>query len=160
LHRRALKRETGSMARLIGAVALACGLAWSAAASVADDTSPAGLWRTIDDRTGQPRSLVRIYEEGGRFFGRIEKGLNPQQEALTCAKCTDERRDKPLLGMVILRNLKAEGGAYVDGDVLDPDNGTVYRCKLKLEEGGRKLVLRGFVGVAMFGRSQTWEREQ
>jgi uncharacterized protein (DUF2147 family) len=146
--------------RLFRGFWLAALLASGGMAIAADAGSPAGLWRTIDDKTGQPRSLVRIYEEGGRFFGRIEKGLNPQQEARTCAKCTDERRDKPLLGMVILRNLKAEGGEYVDGDVLDPDNGAVYRAKLKLEEGGRKLVLRGFVGVALFGRSQTWEREQ
>jgi uncharacterized protein (DUF2147 family) len=128
------------------------------AAAAAD--SPAGLWKTIDDKTGRARSVVRIYEEGGRFFGRIEAGFDPREDHRVCNLCTDERRDKPLRGMLILRNLKADGDEFVDGDILDPANGTVYRCKLRLEEGGRKLVVRGFVGIALFGRSQTWERTQ
>ena len=135
---------------------LAC---WDGAMHAADDASPIGLWKTVDDHTGKPRSVVRIYEEGGRLFGRIERGFDTREQDRVCDKCTDERRDKPLRGMVIMRNLRAEDGGYADGDILDPDNGTVYRCKIRLEEGGRKLVVRGYVGISLFGRSQTWERE-
>lgn len=130
------------------------------AARAADADSPVGLWKTIDDKSGRARSAVRIYEEGGRLFGRIERGYDPREDERVCTLCTDERRGKPLRGMVIMRNLKAEGDDYVDGDILDPDNGTVYRCRLRLAEGGRALVVRGYVGISLFGRSQTWERLQ
>jgi uncharacterized protein (DUF2147 family) len=126
----------------------------------AEADSPVGLWRTIDDKSGRARSAVRIYEEGGRLFGRIERGYDPREDDRVCSLCTDERRGKPLRGMVIMRNLRVEGDEYVDGDILDPDNGTVYRCKIRLAEGGQKLVVRGYVGVSLFGRSQTWERLQ
>ena len=135
-------------------LALACGTALAG-----EGDSPVGLWRTIDDRTGKARSVVRIYEEAGRLHGRIERGFDPREQDRVCDKCEDERRGKPLRHMVILLNLKAEAGEFVDGDILDPDNGTVYRCKMRLEEGGRRLVVRGYVGVSLFGRSQTWERE-
>jgi len=125
-----------------------------------DAGSPVGLWKTIDDKSGRARSAVRIYEEGGRLFGRIERGYDPAEDARICTLCSDERRGKPLRGMVIMRNLRADGDEYVDGDILDPDNGTVYRCKLRLADGGRALVVRGYVGVSLFGRSQTWERLQ
>lgn len=142
-------------ASLAGAAVLfACGMAVAG-----EGDSPVGLWRTVDDRTGKARSVVRIYEEGGRLHGRIERGFDPKEQDRVCDKCEDERRGKPLRHMVILRNLKAEGGEFVDGDILDPDNGTVYRCKMRLDESGRKLVVRGFVGVSLFGRSQVWERE-
>jgi uncharacterized protein (DUF2147 family) len=120
--------------------------------------SPVGRWKTIDDRTGRPRSVVRIVEEGGRLTGRIESGFDPAERDRTCTLCTDERRGQRLQGMVILRDLRADSDEWSGGDILDPDNGTVYRCKLRLEEGGRKLVVRGYVGVSLFGRSQTWER--
>ena len=125
-----------------------------------DTDSPVGLWKTIDDKTGRARSLVRIYEESGRVFGRIERGVDPRESERRCNLCTDERRDQPLRNMVILRNLKPADGEYVDGDILDPDNGKVYRCKVWLEDGGKKLVVRGFLGAPLFGRSQTWERER
>ena len=154
-----LFRASRIAGRALAAIALlACAL--GSAAIAQGNAAPVGLWKTIDDKTGKPRSLVRIYEEGGLLFGRIERGFDPAQQNRVCDKCTDERRGQPLLNMVILRNLKAAGdGEYADGDILDPDNGSVYRCKIRLEDGGKKLVVRGFVGVAMFGRSQTWERE-
>jgi uncharacterized protein (DUF2147 family) len=124
----------------------------------ADVIPVTGLWKTFDDNTGQARGLVRIYAEGGRIFGRIEGGVDPREAQRVCNLCTDERRDQPLRGMVILRGLRAEGDEYVDGDILDPDNGKVYRCKVRLEDGGRKLVVRGYIGISLFGRSQTWER--
>ena len=126
------------------------GIAWCCAAAAAGADSPLGLWRTIDDKTGKPRSVVRIYEENGRLFGRIVRGFDARE---------NERRDQLLRGLLIIRNFKPDGAEYVDGDILDPDNGKTYSARMKLEEGGRKLAVRGFVGISLFGRSQVWERE-
>jgi uncharacterized protein (DUF2147 family) len=139
--------------------ALLLALGAAAPAAQTDMSSPVGLWRTIDDKTGQPRGVVRVYEQDGKLFGKIERSLRPGEPPKVCGKCTDERKDQPLLGMVFLRNLKPVDGEYRDGDILDPDNGSVYRCKLRLEDGGKKLVVRAFVGFSLFGRTQTWERE-
>lgn len=124
--------------------------------------SPAGLWKSIDDKTGKPRSLIRISEADGVYSGVVEKGLlagESDAPEKICDKCTDNRKGKPLLGMVIMQGMKAKGDIYEDGTILDPDNGKVYKCKMKLDETGNKLEVRGFIGVSLFGRSQTWERE-
>ena len=142
-------------------VALALFIAAYAVAPAAqiDLTSPVGTWRIIDDKTGKPRSVIRIYEQDGKIFGRIERSLRPGVEPATCVRCTDERKDQPLIGMVFMRDLKLVDGEYRDGDILDPDNGSVYRCRLRLVDGGKKVIVRGFLGISLFGRTQTWERE-
>ncbi len=135
--------------------------AGSAAGSPA--ASPTGLWKSIDDETKQPKALIRIERRGDAYTGRIEKLLNPSEPDPKCTKCTDERKDQPIQGMTILTGLKASGddpGEWGDGHILDPNNGKVYRAKMKLAEGGRKLEVRGFVGVSLFGRTQTWLREE
>jgi uncharacterized protein (DUF2147 family) len=121
--------------------------------------TPVGHWRTVDDKTGKPRSIVAIYEQNGRLFGRIESSLNPQNAGRRCDRCKDDRKDKPIVGMVIVRGLAKDGDEYNGGDILDPDNGVVYRCKVRLMEGGGKLSVRGYVGISLFGRSQVWSRE-
>jgi len=123
------------------------------------ELSPIGRWRTIDDKTGKPRSIVSIYEEQGKIFGRVEASLNPETAGRRCDKCTDERKDQPIVGMVIIRGLQQKGKDYVGGDILDPDTGTIYHCKLRVVEQGARLSVRGYVGVSMFGRSQSWTRE-
>jgi uncharacterized protein (DUF2147 family) len=123
-------------------------------------SSPIGRWKTIDEKTGRAKSIVRLYEQEGRLFAKVEQNLTQGEESRRCAKCTDDRKDQPLTGLLIMRNMKLVDGEYRDGDILDPDNGVVYRCKLRLESGGTKLKVRGFIGVSLFGRSQTWEREQ
>ncbi|HVP65283.1 MAG TPA: DUF2147 domain-containing protein [candidate division Zixibacteria bacterium] len=120
-------------------------------------TSPVGLWKTFDDKTGEAKSLVRIYEQNGHYFGKVEKTLRPNAKQ-TCDKCKDDLKDKPIVGMVVMRNMKADGDEFTGGDILDPENGSVYKCKFKLEDGGKKLRVRGFIGFSMLGRSQTWER--
>lgn len=125
-----------------------------------DQTSPVGLWKTFDDKTGEAKSIVRIYADNGELYARIERPLGAGEESRTCTQCKDERRNQPLIGLVIMRHMKAVKGEYRDGDILDPDNGSVYRCRLRLEDGGRKLNVRGFIGLSLFGRSQTWERQQ
>ncbi|MCW5652908.1 DUF2147 domain-containing protein [Hydrogenophaga sp.] len=122
--------------------------------------SPVGLWKTIDDDTKKEKSLVRITESNGVYSGTIEKLLDPatKQDAV-CDKCTDERKDKPILGMNILRNLKQNAedkGIYDGGDIVDPNNGKVYRTRLKPVEDGKKLEMRGYIGP--FYRTQVWHR--
>ncbi|HMK84403.1 MAG TPA: DUF2147 domain-containing protein [Steroidobacteraceae bacterium] len=130
-----------------------------ASASEADPSSPIGLWKTFDDKTGNARAIVRIYEEHGRLFGRIERSFTPGAENRVCAVCTDERKDRPILGLVIIRNMQRTDGEYKGGDILDPDNGSVYRCKFHLDQEGTRLVVRGFIGISLLGRTQTWQRQ-
>ncbi len=129
-------------------------------AAVVDSTSPAGLWKTIDDKTGKPRGLVRIYEENGRLFGRVISSIDPAEANKSCIKCTDYRKDQPVVGMVILRSMQKRGEDYAGGDILDPETGSIYNCKLKLADQGRKLIVRGFLGVPWLGRNQVWLREE
>jgi uncharacterized protein (DUF2147 family) len=117
-----------------------------------------GLWESYDDHTGKASGVVRIYAERGKFFGRIEKSFTSGDDIAVCNACTDERKGQPIIGLVVIRNVKKEGESYVGGDILDPDSGTVYRCKMQLENAGSQLVVRAFVGVSLFGRSQTWQR--
>jgi uncharacterized protein (DUF2147 family) len=137
-------------------VALACA---GAASLTAAELSPEGLWKTTDDRTGKPRGIVRIYQENGALYGRVEATLDPAEARQVCDLCTDERRNKPVVGMIVMRGLRKNGGEYNGGDILDPDTGSVYRCKLRIEDQGRKLIVRGFIGFSLFGRTQTWTRQ-
>ncbi len=122
------------------------------------EAGPTGVWKTFDDKTGSAKALVRIFERNGQLFGTIEKGLQ-QREKHVCDLCTDERKGQPLVGMEIMRRMKKSGTEYAGGDILDPDTGKVYRCKMRLEDGGKKLVVRGFVGFSLLGRSQVWIRQ-
>jgi uncharacterized protein (DUF2147 family) len=128
-------------------------------ALAADASSPVGEWKTFDDKTGKARAIVRIYEQDGKLFGKIERSLVPGAESRVCAVCTDDRKDQSMLGLVIIRNMKRTDDGYAGGDILDPDTGSVYRCKLHLDQGGTKLVVRGFIGISLLGRTQTWERQ-
>lgn len=127
-------------------------------ASAAFASSPAGLWKTIDDKTGDPKALVRVTDVAGTVSGRIEKILNPKApKNEVCSQCRDERKDKPVLGMTILKDLKPDGtDEWSDGSVLDPKNGKVYRASIRLKDGGKKLELRGYLGP--FYRTQVWLR--
>lgn len=124
--------------------------------------SPAGLWRTIDDKTGNTKSLVRIKDLGGVFSGSVEKILDPSvSQQAKCEECKDARKDKPILGMTILTGMRAnDDGEWSGGQILDPKSGSVYKCKMKLLEGGKKLEVRGFIGFSLIGRSQTWVRAE
>ena len=133
-----------------------------AASALAQSDTPAGLWRTIDDKTGKDRSLVRIVDNAGVLEGRVEQILNRQPDDdpdHLCRKCEGERKDKPVIGMTILWGLKRDGQQWSGGEILDPKNGKIYRAKVKLVDGGKKLEVRGYIGISLLGRSQTWVRE-
>lgn len=141
---------------------LATGLCLAAASAAWAQPSPVGVWKTIDDSTGKERSLVRITDDAGVLTGRIEKSLNAGAEpSAVCSKCSDERKDKPLIGMALIRNVKpveGEAGTWAGGDITDPDNGKVYRVRLRPQDGGQKLEVRGYIGTPLLGRTQTWVR--
>ena len=120
--------------------------------------TPVGLWQTYDDHTGQPRGIVRIFEQQGRLYGDIQRVLDTDKPGAVCLKCTDDRKGKPVEGMQIIRGLAPDGNGWSGGTILDPETGTSYRCSIHLADGGRKLVLRGYVGISLFGRNQTWLR--
>ena len=140
------------------ALAAACLLALAAAAQA--QMSPVGLWKTIDDETGKEKSFVRIADSGGAVAGRIERVLDAAKADATCLKCTDERKDTPVLGMQILSGAKkTEGDAvWEGGQILDPNNGKTYKVRLKPVEDGKKLEVRGYIGP--FYRTQTWLRAE
>lgn len=137
---------------IAGALALAGMAAWA-------QNTPVGLWKTIDDDGKTEKSLVRITESGGVLSGKIEKIFDASKQDSKCDKCTDERKDQPVLGMVILRNLKQDPDdkeVWSGGEVLDPNNGKVYRSRLKPIDGGKQLQMRGYIGP--FYRTQVWQR--
>ena len=145
-------------------LAVACLLAGAAFGAAAQATSPAGLWRTIDDSSKKDKSLVRIVEANGVYTGKVEKIVDPDSpKDAVCKDCSDERKDKPILGMTIIRNMKQSGDdktVFEGGDILDPNNGKVYKSKMKLIDGGSKLEVRGFIGISLLGRTQTWVRAE
>jgi uncharacterized protein (DUF2147 family) len=128
----------------------------------AAELSPIGLWKTIDDNTGQPRGLVRIREVNGQYEAKVEKTFpKPGEETNPkCEKCEGARRNQPVIGMTILWGLTKHGDEYQGGEILDPENGKVYRSRMKLVDNGKKLDVRGFIGFSLFGRSQIWIREE
>ncbi|MGD0502983.1 MAG: DUF2147 domain-containing protein [Steroidobacteraceae bacterium] len=155
-----LRRASHAVSRLGIALVLSAIAALHVGISFAADvSSPVGEWKTFDDKTGKARAIVRIYEQDGKLFGKIERSMAPDAESRVCAVCSDERKDQPMLGLVIIRNMKRTEDGYAGGDILDPDSGWVYRCKMHLDEGGAKLVVRGFFGISLLGRTQIWERQ-
>lgn len=142
------------------ALALAL-VAGPAAAIAAELTTPVGTWKTIDDKTGQAKALVQITDSGGKLEGKIIKilksddGPNP-----VCKECDGERKNKPVEGMTILWGLSKDGDEWNGGQILDPKNGKIYKAKLSLDDGGRKLNVRGYIGFSLMGRSQVWQRQE
>ncbi|NMM20434.1 MAG: DUF2147 domain-containing protein [Rhodoferax sp.] len=122
--------------------------------------TPVGVWRSIDDKTGQPKAEIRISADaGGVLTGVVEKALKPSAEP-NCDLCADDRKGKPKLGMEIIRGAKKAEGKEVweGGKILDPDNGKEYTLRLTPIEDGKKLEVRGY--IAFFFRNQTWIRTQ
>ena len=138
-------------------VMFAAAVALLAEAAFAQAT-PVGLWKTIDDETKQEKSHVRISEAAGVLSGKIEKVLDPAKQDAKCEKCTDARKDQPVLGMTIVEGVKksADEPYWDGGSILDPNNGKTYKVRLTPKDGGKALEVRGFIGP--FFRNQTWVR--
>jgi len=118
-----------------------------------------GVWKTYDDETNQPAAIVEIAEKNGVYIGVITKLLDPNAPVY-CSKCTDSRKGKPVNGLEILTGLKKTGSSYSGGQILDPDDGEIYRAEIKLKDQGSKLELRAYIGIPLLGRTQNWTREQ
>lgn len=134
-------------------------MAASLLAQAAD--SPIGRWTTIDDNTGKPKSVVQIEQAAnGTLSGKVveilqsDKGPNP-----VCDKCDGALKGKPIKGMTILWGLKPNGAQWDGGTILDPAKGKTYKAKITLADGGKKLQMRGYIGIEALGRTQTWVRE-
>ena len=142
-------------------LSIALTTSFTAAAVAADAASPVGLWKTIDDKTGKPKSLVRITEANGELRGTVEKLFREPSEEQNplCDKCTGDKKDKPVIGMTILTGMKPDGDHFDGGINMDPANGKTYKSKMELDDNGRKLKVRGYIGVPMLGRTQVWLRE-
>lgn len=133
-------------------LATSCVFGWA-------QSTPIGDWQTTDEKTGESKSQIHITEAGGVLTGRIDKLLRKEaKQDAVCVECSDDRKDKPLLGLEIIRGAKeAEGkGVWEDGRILDPENGKTYTLRLTPIDGGKKLEVRGSIGP--FGRTQTWTR--
>ena len=118
-----------------------------------------GLWKTIDDETGNKKGIVEIFEENGKVYGRIIEILEPEHRKRKCYKCEGVNKDKPILGLTIIKGLTKKGDIYDGGEITDPKNGKTYRCKITLD-GKDKLIVRGYIGISLFGRSQIWIRQK
>jgi uncharacterized protein (DUF2147 family) len=138
---------------LLAVAALAASTVWAQETAV-------GVWKTIDDETGNPKSLVRISESNGELRGRIERLFRDADEEQNpkCEKCDGMLKNQPIVGMTIITGMKKDGDEYSGGQILDPASGKVYKSRMSLSDGGRKLDVRGYIGVPMFGRTQTWLR--
>jgi uncharacterized protein (DUF2147 family) len=122
--------------------------------------TPAGLWQSIDDATGKPRAQIRISLAGEVFTGRIMASSTgtPAGGQLVCERCTDDRKNQPLIGMEIVRGIRQQAGAaeWAGGEILDPDKGSTYKLRLTLQDSGKQMQVRGYIGP--FFRNQTWMR--
>ena len=124
-------------------------------------TSPVGLWKTIDDDGKTEKSLVRITETGGVLTGTIESVFDASKQDAKCDRCTDDRKNKPVVGLQIIRGAKQDAddkAIWTGGEIVDPNNGKLYKARLKPVDSGKKLEMRGYVGMPMFGRTQVWLR--
>ena len=115
-----------------------------------------GEWITVDDATGEQKSIVRIYQaDNGKYYGTIIQLLEENGETAVCTECTGEDHNKPIVGLTIIRDMQLKDNELRGGKVLDPDNGKFYYAKVYLKDG--KLILRGSLDKAgLLGRSQTW----
>jgi uncharacterized protein (DUF2147 family) len=133
-----------------------------ATALAANAPTATGRWRQRDDDDGKPRSVIRIEEHGGVYEGSIERFFPDEGEDAdpVCKQCPDTRKNQKIIGMKIVSGLKRNGLKYEDGEILDPDTGKLYRARMSLAADGKSLEVRGFIGLSLFGRSQTWLREE
>jgi uncharacterized protein (DUF2147 family) len=142
---------------------IAIGAATLLAAGVplhAQEPSAVGLWEQVDEKTGRAESWFKITERNGVYEGRIVK-IFPRpgdDENWVCDKCEGAEKGAPVLGLALIKGMRREGSGYKDGTIMDPRDGSVYRALMTLSRDGQHLEVRGYLGISLFGRSQTWNR--
>ena len=116
-----------------------------------------GKWKTIDDETGDAKSIVEIYKQDGKIYGKVVESLNKDRKDAKCVDCPGSDKGKPVQGLVIIKGLEKDGDEYNDGKILDPQSGKLYKCLIELENPN-KLKVRGYIGFSLIGRTQYWHR--
>jgi len=151
---------------LLSRLTLAAGLLLVAGSAFAASDTPVGTWKQIDDETHQPKSIIEITDNNGELQAHIVKLLNRSPEDIArdgavalCKKCDGARHDQPIEGMNIMWGVSKDDDVWDGGKILDPKSGKVYKVRLKLLDGGQKLDVHGYIGFALLGRSQVWERQ-
>jgi uncharacterized protein (DUF2147 family) len=116
-----------------------------------------GKWKTIDDETGDAKSVVEVFLKSGKIYAKVVEILEPENKNRVCTKCSGEDKNKPILGLTIIKGLTKDDSEYNSGEILDPKNGKLYKCALSLESKD-KLKVRGYIGFSLLGRTQYWYR--
>lgn len=116
-----------------------------------------GKWKTIDDETGEAKSIVELFLKSGKMYAKVVEVLDVANKNSLCQKCSGEDKNKPILGLTIIKGLSKEGAEYTSGEILDPKNGKLYKCTISLESKD-KLKVRGYIGFSLLGRTQYWHR--
>ncbi len=152
-HHNLLQMKGASILRYLLAIGL---LICSYSIDLGAQAGPVGLWKTIDDSTGEAKSHVEIYEENGLLYGKVRHLLLKPNDTV-CKQCTGDKKNQPVVGMIILQDMKPNKSYWQGGTIMDPENGKSYKCKIYLE-GDNKLKVRGYIGFEALGRNQFWER--
>lgn len=118
-----------------------------------------GIWVTVDDETGKKKSEILLYKENGKLYGKILNLLLDEDRGKLCENCKGEDKNKPIVGMIIVKDLKFEEDSWEDGTILDPKSGKIYDCYITLEDKNT-LKVRGYLGFSLLGRTQKWLRKQ
>ena len=116
-----------------------------------------GKWKTIDDATGEAKSIVEVFSKSGKIYAKVVDILDTATKNNLCKQCSGEDKNKPILGLTIIKGLSKDGSEYNSGEILDPKNGKLYKCALTLESKD-KLKVRGYIGFSLLGRTQYWHR--
>lgn len=116
-----------------------------------------GKWKTVDDSTGEAKSIVEIYKKDGKVYGKILELINPDRKDPVCEECPGDDHNKPIVGLVFIKGLEKDGDEYTNGKILDPQNGKLYKCYIELDKPNL-LKVRGYIGFSLLGRTQYWYR--
>ena len=153
-------RTKENIIRLVSILALAAVTLFMSVSIWADEDSPVGRWKTFDDKTGEATSIVEIWEEGGVLHGKVVETLRERKDGKPriCEKCKGALKDAPVVGLRIIWDMERSGAKWKGGRILDPDNGKIYKAKMSLQDEGKALEVRGYIGFSLVGRSQIWQR--
>jgi uncharacterized protein (DUF2147 family) len=156
----AIRQRRGAFMKRLSYIAIAASLLLGPALAWAANDTPVGTWRQVDDATGKVKSIIQITDNNGELQAKVQQVLiSDDGPHPICKKCDGDRKDQPIEGMTIMWGVKQDGDVWDGGKILDPASGTVYKVKLSMEDGGQKLDVRGYVGFALMGRTQTWIRQ-